>query len=194
MKNRLEVTTPAGDTTLSGALIAASGTATTTVVAVGGDFGMAAMSPNSTSVTLARFVPVIVTIEPRSPPSGTNAVIVGRAIVGAGEGVRACVGSTIGIVGKGMVGDGSPVDASDADGSASEGDGTSEAIVDARGEEDGRLSVVLADGTTVPLAGSPSGVSGEPLAVAGFNRSQPDRMSASTRRTAKRLLTRPRTG
>ena len=60
---------------------------------------------------------------------------------------------------------------------------------------DGRPPAALADaGATAPADGSPSCVSGEPLAVAGLNRSQPDRTSASARRTAKRLPTRPRTG
>jgi hypothetical protein len=201
MKNRVEVTTLAGDTTLIGALTAASGTIATTVVAVGGDLGAVATSPNSTSVTPARFVPVIVTIEPRNPLSGTNDVIVGRAIVGGGEGEDVAVGSTIGIVGNGMLSEGSAVgvkpggNVSDADGSASEGDGTSEVMVDAMADGDGRPPAALADaGATAPADGSPSCVSGEPLAVAGLTRSQPDRASASTRRTAKRLPTRPRTG
>jgi len=191
MKNRVEVTTPAADTTLIGALIAVSGTVATTVVAVGGDFGAVAMSPNSTSVTPARFVPVIVTIEPRNPLSGTNDTIVGRAIVGGGEGEGVAVGSTIGIVGNGTLSEGSALggSVSDADGSASEGDGTSEVIVDASAgaDADGRPTVGFADG-------SPSCVSGEPLVFAGLNRSQPDRTSASARRTAQRLPTRPRTG
>ena len=191
MKNRVEVTTPAADTTLIGALIAVSGTVATTVVAVGGDFGAVATSPNSTSVTPARFVPVIVTIEPRNPLSGANDVIVGRAIVGGGEGEGVAVGSTIGIVGNGTLSEGSALggSVSDADGSASEGDGTSEVIVDASAgaDADGRPTVGFADG-------SPSCVSGEPLVFAGLNRSQPDRTSASARRTAQRLPTRPRTG
>jgi len=195
MKNRVEVTTPAADTTLIGALIAVSGTVATTVVAVGGDFGAVAMSPNSTSVTPARFVPVIVTIEPRNPLSGTNDTIVGRAIVGGGEGESVAAGSTIGMVGNGMLSEGGALgvtlggSVSDADGSASEGDGTSEVIVDASAgaDADGRPTVGFADG-------SPSCVSGEPLVFAGLNRSQPDRTSASARRTAQRLPTRPRTG
>jgi hypothetical protein len=196
MKNRVEVTTPAGDTTLIGALIAVNGMIATTVVAVGGDFGVVGTLPNRTSVTPARFVPVIVTIEPRNPLSGTNDVIVGRAIVGDGEGEGAGVGSTIGSVGNGRLGVGSAVwSVSDADGSASDGDGTSEVMVDAMADGDGRPPAALADGgATAPADGSPSCVSGEPLAVAGLNRSQPDRTSASTTRTAKRLPTRPRTG
>lgn len=198
MKNRVEVTTPGGDTTPMRALTAPNGTVAMTVVAVGGEFGAVARSPNSTSVTLARLVPVIVTIEPRSPLSGTNDVIVGRAIVGDGDGEGAGVGSTIGIVGNGRLGGGSAVGGaggvklgggvSEADDSGSEAEGSG-------GEADGRPPVALADGgATVPMTGSPSCVSGEPLALVAFIRSQPDRTSASARRTAKRLLTRPRTG
>ena len=105
MKNRDEVTTPAGDNRLIGALIAARGTIAMTCQSSAETSAPSRHRRAELSVTLARFVPVIVTIEPRNPLSGTNAVIAGRAIVGDGEGV-AGVGSTIGIVGSGRLGGG----------------------------------------------------------------------------------------
>ena len=211
MKNRVEVTTPAGETTLSGALTAAGGTRATTVVAVGGDIGGVATSPNSTSVTLARFVPVIVTIEPRGPLSGTKDVMVGRAIVGDGDGEGDGVGITpwnVGSakVGTAMVGGTGAVKlggtVSDADGTASDGDGSTDVRTVAKAVAEGsttseRLGDALVDaaGATVPMTGSASCVSGEPLALAGLSRSHALRTSASASSAAKRpTTTRPKRG
>jgi len=211
MKNRVEVTTPAGETTLSGALTAAGGTRATTAVAVGGDIGGVATSPNSTSVTLARFVPVIVTIEPRGPLSGTKDVMVGRAIVGDGDGERVGVGITAWNVGSAklgtaMVGGTGAVKlggtVSDGDGSASDGDGSTDTRVVANAVVEGstttreRVGDALVDAAgAVPMTGRASCVSGEPLALAGLSRSHALRTSASASSAAKRpTTTRPKRG
>ena len=211
MKKRVVVTTPAGVTTLSGALTAAGGTCATTVVAVGGDSGGVATSPNRTSVTLERFVPVIVTIEPRGPLSGTKDVMVGRAIVGEGDGDgdgviagwnvgSAKVGTAI-VGGTGAVKLGGIV--SDGDGRASDGDGTADMRIVANTVVEGATTtsetvggaLVEAAGGTVPMPGRASCPSGEPLAVAGFSRSHALRTSASASSAAKRpTTTRPKRG
>lgn len=209
MKNRADVTTPAGDTRLIGALTAVEGTTTVSVVAVRGAIGVVAMSPKSTRVTLARLVPLIVTSDPRKPLSGTKDVIVCRAIVGDGDGVGVGVmtGWNVGRlkVGTAIVGGTFSVKlgggVSDADGTATEGDGGTDVrvVANAVGEGSTTTSETFGDalvdgpGATVPMPGTASCASGEPLALAGFSRSQALRTSASANSAATRpTTTRPK--
>ena len=203
MKNRVDVTTPAGDTTLIGALTAVEGTTTVSVVAERGAIGVVATSPKSTRVTLERLVPVIVTTDPRKPLSGTNDVIVGRAIVGDGDGVGVGVmtGWNVGRVkvGTAIVGGTFSVKLG---GGVSDGDGLTDALADAEGTAP-PMSLLLslpavppADpvGRIVPGANVPS-ASAEGVAVVAlsFGRSQALKTSASASSAAIRpTTTRPK--
>ena len=196
--------TPAGETTLIRDVTAVSGTFATTAVAVGGMTGVVATSPNRMRFTVARFVPVIVTKEPRKPDSGTNDVIVGRAKVGEGvggsvgdgDGVRTGwnVGNTI--VGSAMVGGAGGVKLG---ATVSAGDGMTEIEGRAGNEGDtltiGTTEVGSASGVAELVAVAPSPASvGVGVASAAFSRSQPERRSAKTMKPAMRFLTRPRRG
>ena len=136
-------------------VIAPAGTVATTCVFVT-SVGDAGRSPKSTRVTAERPVPVIVTMVPGRPSTGTKAVMTGRAALGEGEG-----GSEGTTVGNGSVG--ALVGGSVTGGRLTGGSVTGGTVIDARGVSNGGMldagdgrSVVSVEGDGAPVM-SPAG-------------------------------------
>lgn len=99
-KNCADLTTPLGATRLMRLVTAPLGTIATTCVLVT-RVGAVATSPKSTTVTVARLLPLIVTLVPTRPLTGRNSVSVTAAAEADGDGgvvVAGAVGAVVGAV------------------------------------------------------------------------------------------------
>ena len=186
-KNWAEVTTPLGPTRLMRLVTAPPGTTATTCVLVT-RVGAVGTSPKSTMVTVARLLPLIVTVVPTRPLTGRNSVSVTGAAEADGGAVRAdavgpavgaVVGAAVGVKLAGAVGDG---------GVMGDADGVSSGTFERRPAPPslGPAVDTAPIGSKVPnddVADASAGISRVSVA---FSRSQPEMMSARSTNATKR--------